>query len=139
MIGMNLPTLDEATKLSRKTGMVFVCASCPRIWEGIALGKESCTGVNCGSPVRRKDFPEYAGSLKDLSALCFVCGSEEVLAYAKVEGSDKKIGMCKTHLEIIDDYAVKPTNGIIVSDKKVMVIPNENKVMSQFKGARHTL
>lgn len=134
-----LPTVEEARKLSKK-GLFFVCASCPKMMEGMALGKGGCTGVNCGSLISRKDFPEYTGSLKDFSGLCFVCGSEDVLIYAKLEGSDRQFGMCSKHSEIIDShiYKQKPAIPDIV-ERKVLIFPRADRVLSQFKEARNVL
>lgn len=130
------PTEQDARNMSRK-GVFFACASCAKMWEGLALGKETCTGVSCGGPSRRKDFPEYDGFIKDFSALCFVCGSEEVLAYAKVEDSEKMFGICKDHLELIDNQLT--FSGTTEDAKKVLIVPDTSKALAEFRGARHIL
>jgi len=131
------PTLDEAKRLSRK-GVFFVCASCAKMQEGLALGKDGCTGVDCGSPVRRKDFPQYEGSLKDLSSICFACGSEDILAYASVEGGERRFGICKDHLEVIDRY-IAPGDGLAASFKKVLIFPRVDKALGEFANAVHAI
>lgn len=136
---MDLPSDAEAKRLVR-SGLFYVCATCSKWHEGMALGKDTCAGVACGSPVRRKDYPEYFGKIKDFSALCFVCGSEEVLAFAKVEGSDRQFGLCREHLEIVDDYIGRGPNGLASGgDKKVFIFPNPDRAMAQFRDSRVTL
>lgn len=135
---MPLPTVEEARKLS-KQGLFFVCATCPKMHEGRALGKDGCTGVNCGSLISRKDFPEYTGSLQDFGGLCFVCGSEDVLIQAKLADSERTFGLCGKHSEIIDSHIYKQpvVSGIV--ERKVMIYPRVDRVLSQFKEARNVL
>lgn len=136
---MNPPTVEEARKLS-KQGLFFVCATCPKMWEGKALGKEGCTGQNCGSLIRRKDFPEYSGSLKDFSGLCFVCGSEDVLILAKLADSERTFGMCDKHSEIIDSHIYKQSPKIPdIVERKVMIFPRADRVLSQYREVRNVL
>lgn len=136
------PTIEEARQLALKSNprIFFLCASCPKWWEGKSLGKDGCTGTACGSPVSRADFPEYAGKITDFSALCFVCGSDDVLAYAKVEGSDRQFGMCSKHLEVIDSLIYKNKAAQPEFEtKKVLIFPNSAKVIDRFKEAKNVL
>lgn len=136
------PTIEEARQLALKSNprIFFLCASCPKWWEGQSLGKDGCTGTNCGSPVRRSDFPEYAGTIKDFSALCFVCGSDDVLAYAKVQGSDRQFGMCSKHLEVIDSLIYKnPAATPQFEEKKVLIFPNPARVIEKYRDVRSEL
>ena len=116
-----------------------MCASCPKAWEGAALGMQRCTGKECGSPVARRDFPEYCGSLTDLSALCFVCGNKDVVAHARVEDGTKMLGICMAHLEVVDNNMVPKSSGINVPNKKVFICPMADKVMPEYRGAQHVL
>jgi hypothetical protein len=136
---MKLPTVEEARKLSRN-GLLFVCATCPKMAEGRALGKDGCTGVACGSLISRKDFPEYSGSLEDFSALCFVCGSEDVLINAKLADSSRTFGLCNKHSEIIDShiYKQKPVAPELV-ERKVIIYPRADRVLSQYREVRNVL
>ena len=135
---MPLPTVEEARKLSRN-GLLFVCATCPKMFEGRALGKDGCTGVNCGSLISRKDFPEYTGSLTDFSGLCFVCGSEDVLIQAKLADSDRTFGLCNKHSEIIDSHIYKQKAVPYTVERKVIVFPRADRVLSQYREVRNVL
>jgi len=135
------PTFQQALSLSRK-GVFFACASCRHLWEGMAEGKETCTGIDCGGPSKRKDFPEYDGPVTDFSALCFICGSEDTLAYAKVTGSEKKFGLCKNHLETLDNIlgAAPPVNGVIQGNgQQVLIFPREDRSLPEFREAQHAI
>lgn len=135
---MRLPSDGELKSLVGR-GLFFVCATCPKWHEGKALGKDSCTGVDCGSPIRRKDFPEYSGDIKDFSAICFVCGKEDVLAFAKVEGMERQFGLCKDHLELVDDLIERKEGIVDGQEKKVFILPNPARVMDQYRDVRATL
>lgn len=130
-------TLSEARKLFLSKRLFVVCGTCPKWHSGAADGKSGCNGVACGGPISRKDYPEYSGEIKDFSGFCFACGSEDVLAYAQVAGSDKKFGLCKDHLEIIDDFVANTKD--IEAQTKVMIYPRADRVMEQFKQAQHTV
>ncbi len=123
---------DEALKLAKK-GLFYVCATCPKWHEGKAKGLDQCTGVACGSPIRRKDFPEYSGDIKDFSRLCFACGSEDVLAFASIQNGERRFGLCKNHLEIVDDYVYKTESNLVVNDNKVLITPNPDRVMGDHR------
>ena len=133
------PSFEQAKALSKRTGTFFICASCPKMWEGIALGRNRCTGMACGSPVRRKDFPEYSGNIKDMSSVCLVCGGTDVVAEVKVDGGTHIMGLCMSHLEVIDDNAAPRESGIIVEDKKVLIYPKPGKAKSEYQNAQHTI
>jgi hypothetical protein len=135
---MNLPTVEEARKLSKR-GLDFVCASCPKMHEGMALGKDGCTGIACGGPIRRNDYPEYSGSLQDFSGLCFVCGSEDVLVQAKLADSARVFGLCSKHSETIDSYIYKQPVAEGIVDRKVMIYPRADRVLSQYREVRNVL
>jgi hypothetical protein len=135
---MPLPSHEAARKTARM-GLFYVCARCPKWGEGVALGLGRCTGKDCGSPIRRKDFPEYAGESFDFSSVCFACGDEEVLAFAKVWGSERKFGLCRKHLEIVDDLIERKDGIVNGQDRKVFILPNPARVMSQFRDSRVTL
>jgi hypothetical protein len=133
---MKTITPEEAKRVSKANGLLVICAMCPRWYEGQSQGLPKCTGKDCGSPITRKDFPEYDGDPLNFSGFCFVCGSEDVLAYVKVEGSERQFGVCKSHLEIVDDYG-KPSNGIFGEKKSVLIFPNTDKAMGKFREAKH--
>jgi hypothetical protein len=134
---MSTPTLSEARKLFQTSHMFVVCGTCPKFYEGQAQGKSVCTGVACGGPISRKDYPEYSGDIKDFSSICFACGTEDTLAYAQVSGSAKKFGLCKDHLEIIDSF-ISGSKGV-AAQTKVMIYPRADKVIGKFKEAQHAL
>lgn len=135
---MSQLTLESITNLS-KTGVLFVCASCPKMWEGRAEGRDGCTAESCGSPMGRKDFPEYSGEIKKFEDLCFVCGAEDVLAYLMIEGSQRKFGVCQKHLEMVDNYVPRSFNGNLIVDRRMVMVPNPKKALSEYKSARHEI
>lgn len=134
---MSTPTLDVAKKLYGETRLFVVCGTCKKYHEGRALGKSVCTGVACGGPISRRDYPEYDGDIKDFSGICFACGSEDTLAYAQVAGSAKKFGLCKDHLELIDKY-ISNSKGV-EAQTKVMIYPRTDRVLDQYKEAQDAI
>jgi hypothetical protein len=134
---MSTPTLSEARKLYNESHLFVVCGTCRKFQEGKAQGKDVCTGVACGGPISRRDYPEYTGDIKDFSAVCFACGSDDTLAYAQVAGSQKRFGLCKDHLEIIDNL-ISGSRGI-EAQTKVMIYPRADRALDKFKDAEHAI
>lgn len=134
---MSKLTLSEARKLFISKRLFVVCGTCPKWHTGMAEGRDGCTGLACGGPISRKDYPEYSGEIRDFSGICFACGSEDTLAYAQLMGSEKKFGLCKDHLEIIDDFMAKTAG--IEAQTKIMIYPRTDRVMDQFKKMQYTV
>lgn len=87
----------------------FTCAMCDHFWWGVERDAGGCKskamGTGCAGPLGGKDFPEYAGALKDvLSDWCFVCGKGSTHA-AEPHGK-RAIGVCEKHLEMLKHFSL---------------------------------
>ena len=102
-----------------KHRLPIFCSTCTRAKPG---RDPICNAKRCGSPLARRDFPEYQGPIPQHSwtAWCFVCGGASDAA-VQVQGSDRKFGMCMEHLPWLDQMqpvGETPTRGVEVITSK---------------------
>lgn len=89
-------------------GWIFVCAMCNKLWEGVGKdlkkdgGEQRCTSLTgCASPSYGGNFHDYKGVISNFEGFCYVCGaaSDHVI---HIDNCNKKIGVCKTHLKLVN-------------------------------------
>lgn len=95
-------------------GMAYVCALCHKWMRARERGEKQCeaaqAGKSCGGPLVKMTFPEYEGPLEkaEWSNFCFRCG-EPSAAGVQVPGEFKVMGICDSHLEMLEKMT--PKNG----------------------------
>jgi hypothetical protein len=98
--------LDPARVVAAmRQGYGAVCATCEHFWQARDAKQNDC-GKPCGGPIGGSDFPHYKGPLPDLLTWCFACA--EASDYGiRMDGSTRLVGVCKTHLRLLDTLRLK--------------------------------
>ena len=99
-------------------GVSIFCATCEKFWTGRKQGLPSPKCVvqkPCGSPLAGLAFPEYEGPITAYTQWCFVCGGRADKGL-KVKSSERVIGVCEEHVEMVGNVEPIRLNGCSVEE-----------------------
>lgn len=103
----------EKIRLAVLSGTAFICATCPRFWEGLAK-EATCTATDgCGGPLKGDTFHEYAGPITDHTRWCFVCGKGGKHA-VRVGRSLRVLAVCQTHLGMVESWKAEAPQSLVL-------------------------
>jgi len=132
---VELKVTQTAINNELKNGLCYVCANCNEWYEGKANGLDNCGKIECGSPMRRKNFPLYNGPLTEhLNKVCLFCGNQQVFAFIKVTGDANETGVCQKHLTKVDEYINSGD-----AKKDIFILPNQAYVLDEFRNTKDIL